>query len=93
MKNYVIGLDSGSDSVQTILDADTGKEYRLGPNFPRGKEQKSCDLATNLFPKHPFDILKGWKIPSGEWLLSAVYQATRSEEPASNLTNYENTKT
>ena len=61
MKNYVIGLDFGSDSVRAILlDADTGREMASDVyDFPRWKEQKFCNPAINQYRQHPLDHIEG----------------------------------
>ncbi len=61
MKNYVVGLDYGTDSVRAILlDSETGKELASDTFlYPRWKEQKYCDPSKNQFRQHPLDHLEG----------------------------------
>ena len=60
-KNYVIGIDYGSDSCRSIIvDANTGKE--MGSEvfyYPRWKEKKYCDPEKNIYRQHPLDYIEG----------------------------------
>ena len=60
-KNYVIGIDYGSDSCRSIIvDANTGKE--MGSEvfyYPRWKEKKYCDSEKNIYRQHPLDYIEG----------------------------------
>lgn len=60
-KNYVIGIDYGSDSCRSVvIDANTGCE--LGSEvfyYPRWKEKKYCDAGKHIFRQHPLDYLEG----------------------------------
>jgi L-ribulokinase len=61
MKNYVIGLDYGTDSVRAVLiDARSGREAASEIfHYPRWAEGKYCDPAANRFRQHPLDYLEG----------------------------------
>lgn len=61
MKNYVIGLDYGSDSVRAVLiDANNGKELASSVHwYTRWKAGKYCNPATNQFRQHPLDHIEG----------------------------------
>ena len=61
MKNYVIGLDYGTDSVRAVLvDSENGKELASDIYYyPRWKEQKYCNASINQFRQHPLDHFEG----------------------------------
>lgn len=61
MKNYVIGLDYGTDSVRAVLvDSDNGAEMASDTfYYPRWKEQKYCNASLNQFRQHPSDHIEG----------------------------------
>ncbi|RXG16113.1 L-ribulokinase [Leeuwenhoekiella aestuarii] len=61
MKEYVIGLDYGSDSVRAVLiDASNGHEIEAEVSFyKRWKERLFCNASENRFRQHPLDHLEG----------------------------------
>lgn len=61
LKNYVIGLDYGTDSVRAVLiDADSGSELASSVHwYSRWKEGKFCNPSANQFRQHPSDHLEG----------------------------------
>ena len=61
MKNYVIGLDYGSDSVRAVLiDTETGQEIVSKVHwYQRWKESKYCNASINQFRQHPLDHIEG----------------------------------
>ncbi|MCM8568436.1 ribulokinase [Gramella jeungdoensis] len=61
MKNYVIGLDYGSDSVRAVLvNTESGKEEASAVHwYKRWKEQLYCKASQNQFRQHPLDHVEG----------------------------------
>ncbi|WP_108423703.1 ribulokinase [Flagellimonas amoyensis] len=61
MKEYVIGLDYGSDSVRAVLiDTQNGAELASEVFwYPRWKAQKYCRPEINQFRQHPLDHIEG----------------------------------
>lgn len=61
MKNYVIGVDFGTDSVRAVLiDASNGNELESHVHFyKRWKEGLYCDASINQFRQHPLDHIEG----------------------------------
>jgi L-ribulokinase len=61
MKNYVIGLDYGTDSVRAVL-VDTGSGEELARDtfyYPQWGDKKYCNAAINQFRQHPADHIEG----------------------------------
>ena len=60
-KQYVIGLDYGSDSVRAVLiDTQNGAELASEVFwYPRWKAQKYCNASVNQFRQHPLDHIEG----------------------------------
>ncbi len=61
MKNYVIGLDYGTDSVRAVLiNADNGQELASSVHwYVRWKEGQYCNPSINQFRQHPLDHIEG----------------------------------
>ena len=61
MKNYVIGLDYGSDSVRAVLiDTENGHELASEVcHYKRWKNNEYCNAAINQFRQHPLDHIEG----------------------------------
>lgn len=61
MKNYVIGLDYGTDSVRAVLiDTDNGQELSSDVHwYQRWKNVEFCDASINQFRQHPLDHIEG----------------------------------
>ena len=61
MKNYVIGLDYGTDSVRAMLiDTDNGQEIASNVcYYKRWKNKEYCDASLNQFRQHPLDHIEG----------------------------------
>jgi len=61
MKNYVIGLDYGSDSVRAVLiDTENGKELSSNVHYyQRWKNNEYCNASINQFRQHPLDHIEG----------------------------------
>jgi L-ribulokinase len=60
-KYYVIGIDYGTDSVRTII-ADTSSGEELCSSvfyYPRWKNKKYCDPASQQYRQHPLDYIEG----------------------------------
>ncbi|WP_127124551.1 ribulokinase [Pseudoflavitalea rhizosphaerae] len=61
IKNYVIGVDYGTDSVRAILvDAGNGKELSSSVfAYPRWKQQLYCNASRQQYRQHPLDYMEG----------------------------------
>ncbi len=81
MKNYVIGIDYGTDSVRAlIVDAGDGSEAAAAVRkYPRWAAGKYCDAAANRYRQHPLDYI--------EAMVEAVREAVSSlpENAADNI--------
>lgn len=72
-KNYVIGLDYGTDSVRAlIVDTSSGEEAATSvQHYSRWKDGKYCDPANNQFRQHPLDYIEGLEATITESLRQA----------------------
>ena len=72
-KNYVIGVDYGTDSVRSkIVDAANGNKIASSVYFyPRWKEQLFCNASQNQFRQHPLDYVEGLEQTIKKCLLQA----------------------
>src|ERR1700712_3024599 len=72
-KNYVIGVDYGTDSVRSIIvDTANGNEIASSVYFyPRWKDQLFCDASINQFRQHPLDYVEGLEATIKKCLLQA----------------------
>jgi L-ribulokinase len=60
-KEFVIGIDYGTDSVRSVI-VDTHNGQIVGTSvfeYPRWKKGLFCDPATNQFRQHPLDYIEG----------------------------------
>ena len=64
MKNYVIGLDYGTDSVRAVLiDTENGQELASNvSHYKRWKNKQYCNASINQFRQHPLDHIEGLEI-------------------------------
>jgi len=60
-KNYVIGVDYGTDSVRSVLvDTTNGEEISAAVfYYPRWKKGLYCNPSINQFRQHPLDYIEG----------------------------------
>jgi len=72
-KQYVIGIDYGTDSVRTIIvDASNGSEIANSVhNYKRWADGNYCDSAKNQFRQHPLDYIEGLEKTIKEALIQA----------------------
>ncbi|TRX39395.1 ribulokinase [Flavobacterium restrictum] len=61
MKNYVIGLDYGTDSVRAMLiDTENGQEIASNVcQYKRWATKEYCNASINQFRQHPLDHIEG----------------------------------
>ncbi|MES2575063.1 MAG: ribulokinase [Bacteroidota bacterium] len=61
MKNYVIGLDYGTDSVRAVLiDTENGHELASEvSHYKRWANKDYCNASINQFRQHPLDHIEG----------------------------------
>jgi L-ribulokinase len=73
-KEYVIGVDFGTDSVRSIIvDTANGEERSSAVHvFPRWKKGMFCDPAENRFRQHPLDHIEGLVKTVAEALAKAL---------------------
>ena len=60
-KQYVIGVDYGTDSVRSVI-VDTANGAEIASDvfyYPRWKKGLYCEPAKNQFRQHPLDYLEG----------------------------------
>ena len=60
MKNYLLGLDFGSDSARClVVDAENGREIASAVRYyPRWREGLYCNPAENRYRQHPLDYIE-----------------------------------
>lgn len=76
-KNYVIGIDFGTDSVRSII-VDAADGAVLADEvfyYPRWAAGKFCDTPNNQFRQHPLDYIEGLEA-SIKGILAKVPQST-----------------
>jgi len=73
MKQYVIGLDFGTDSCRAVIaDADNGNEVSSSVKYyPRWREGKYCNPQANQYRQHPLDYLEAFEASVREALAEA----------------------
>ena len=77
-KNYVIGIDYGTDSVRTIIvDAFNGEEMASAVKaYPRWATGKFCDPAKDQYRQHPLDYIEAMEYSVKEALSIAGKEVT-----------------
>ena len=60
MKQYVIGLDYGTDSCRAVIvDAENGSEIASSVKYyPRWKDSRYCNPQANQYRQHPLDYIE-----------------------------------
>ncbi|MAZ28050.1 MAG: ribulokinase [Cytophagaceae bacterium] len=73
MRNYVIGVDFGTNSVRSVVvDAENGKFMATSEFFyPRWEKGLYCDASKNQFRQHPLDYIEGLEYTIRECLKNA----------------------
>ena len=73
MKQYVIGIDYGTDSCRAVIvDTDNGCEIASSVKYyPRWKEGKYCNPQANQYRQHPLDYLETLEASVKEVLVKA----------------------
>ncbi len=73
MRDYVIGVDFGTDSVRAlVVDAHDGHELTSAVSYyARWKQGLYCDPAANQFRQHPQDYIDGLEIAITQALADA----------------------
>ena len=73
MKNYVLGVDFGSDSVRClVIDAGDGREVATAVRYyPRWREGRYCSPSENRYRQHPLDYITSLEGAICEALASA----------------------
>jgi L-ribulokinase len=63
-KNYVIGIDYGTDSVRAVIfDCANGEAVTDGVAlYPRWSKGEYCELAINQFRQHPLDYVESLEL-------------------------------
>ena len=72
-KQFVIGVDYGTDSVRSVIvDAENGQEISASIFlYPRWKQALYCDAPLNQFRQHPLDYVEGLEFTIKECLKKA----------------------
>lgn len=72
-KNYVIGVDYGSDSVRSVIvNAENGKQIASAVHeYTRWKSGEFCVPSQNQFRQHPLDYIEGLEKTIKESLTNA----------------------
>lgn len=80
MKNYLLGIDFGSDSVRClVVDAADGAEVATAVKYyPRWKEGLYCNPAENRYRHHPLDYIESLEGAVREALANAGAEVAAS---------------